>query len=117
VDFALAGITPLDTARLAAYCSADQVSRELPPDPCDIHFVFHSVDGRVLKESRMTLQPGTGGFLDLKWVEAAATSRRVEIDPCWTIERGAAVGSFMVVDNLTGLTTAIGYPAALVTAE
>jgi hypothetical protein len=70
------------------------------------------MQGNLLKQSQMILQPDTGGFVDLRWEEAKSTARRVEINPCFTVARGAAVGTFAVVDNFTGLTLAQAYPAA-----
>jgi hypothetical protein len=115
VDFALAGITPFDTARLGAFCQGDG---SVMPPPCDITFEFHDLQGRVLKTSRMTLQPDTGGFLDLKWSETGSTSRRVELSPCFKVAVGGgpAVGTLAVVDNFTGLTLSQGYPAVLAVA-
>lgn len=108
VDFGLAGITPFDTARLGAFCQSDGSS--MPP-PCDVTFEFHDLEGKVLKQSRMTLQPDTGGFLDLKLSETRSTSGRVEIDPCFKVAGGQAVGTFAILDNFFGLTLVQAYPA------
>jgi hypothetical protein len=110
VDFALAGITPFDTARLSALCEGDG---SVTPSPCDVTFEFHDINGRTLKQSRMTLQPETAGFLDLRLAEVGSTARRAELQACIKVERGTAVGAFAVVDNFTGLTLAQAYPAAL----
>jgi len=75
------------------------------------------MQGRTLKQSRLVLQPGTAGFVDLTLREIGATPRRLEINPCWTVADGAAVGSFALIDNATGLTIAQTYPAALAVAE
>jgi hypothetical protein len=114
VDFGLVGITPLDTVRLGAFCTADG---SVMPPPCDITFNFSDTQGRTIKQSEIILPAGASGFLDLKWAEIGATSRRVEISPCWknqsgTVALGAAVGSLAVLDNFTGLTIAQSYPAA-----
>ena len=113
VDFGLAGITSFDTARLSAFCTDEQIVRDVPPGPCDVTFEFHDINGRTLKQSRMTLQPGTGGFLDLRWQETGSPARRVEAPPCLKVGGGAAVGSLTIVDNFTGLSIAQAYPAAL----
>ena len=113
VDFGLAGITSFDTARLSAFCTDEQIVRDVPPGPCDVTFEFHDINGRTLKQSRMTLQPGTGGFLDLRWQETGSPARRVEAPPCLRVGGGAAVGSLTIVDNSTGLSIAQAYPAAL----
>ncbi len=113
VDFGLAGITPLDTLRLAAFCTGDG---SVTPPPCDVTFSFSDTQGRTLKQSRLVLQAGASGFLDLKWSDIGTTARLVEIDPCWTIASGetaggTAVGSLAVLDSFTGLTIAHSYPA------
>ncbi|MBZ5608576.1 MAG: hypothetical protein LAP38_09975 [Acidobacteriia bacterium] len=114
VDFGLAGITPLDTARINAFCSDDQDVPGRLPAECDVTFEFHDAQGRLLKQTRMTLQPGTAGFAELRWPETGATARRVELDPCWTVASGLAVGTFSVIDTFTGLTIAQAYPATLI---
>jgi hypothetical protein len=91
------------------------------PPPCDVTFNFSDAQGRTLKQSRIVVPAGAGGFLDLKWSDIGATSRRVEIDPCWKIASGetaggTAVASLALLDNLTGLTIAQSYPAAAVSA-
>jgi hypothetical protein len=113
VDFGLAGITRSDTARLGAFCEADG---SVVPPPCDVTFEFHDIQGKLIKQSRMTLQPDTGGFLDLRWAETGSTARRVEIDPCWKVSGGPAVGTLAIVDDFSGLTLAQAYPAALAVA-
>ena len=112
VDWGLAGITPFDTLRLGAFCEGDG---SVTPPPCDITFNFADVQGRTVKQSRMILRANTGGFVDLKWSEIGTTSRRVEIEPCFKVASGGAVGSLAVVDNFTGLTVTLAYPAAPVT--
>ena len=116
VDFALAGITPFDTARISAFCPGEQDTPGLGPTACDLTFEFHDAQGRPIKQSRVTLQPGTSGFADLRWSEAAAAGRRIEIEPCWKVAGGAAVGTFALIDNFTGLTVVQAYPAALASA-
>ena len=107
-NFGLIGIAGFETARLTAYCDGS-----VTPTPCDITFEFHHISGRMLKQATVTLQPGTGGFLDLRWQETGSPARRVEISPCWRVGGGAAVGSLTIVDNFTGLSIAQAYPAAL----
>jgi hypothetical protein len=115
VDFAVAGITSFDTARLGAFCEADG---SVMPPPCDVTLEFHDLQGNLLKQSRMTLQPDTGGFLDLRWSETRSISRRVELDPCVkvAVSGGPAVGTFAIVDNFIGLTLVQAYPATLAVA-
>jgi hypothetical protein len=109
VDFAPAGLTAFDTARVGVVCTADG---SVMPPPCDVTFEFHDSAGRTIKQSRMTLQPGASGFLDLHFSEVGGVSRKVQIDPCFKVAGGAAVGSLAIIDNFTGLTVAQAYPAA-----
>jgi hypothetical protein len=111
LDFGPAGITPLDTARLGAFCPDEPTRTGLPPDPCDVTFLFHDLRGRLVKQSQMTLKPGTGGSLDLRSAEVGSTGGRVEIIPCIKVGRGVAVGSVRVLDNFTGHATVLAYPA------
>jgi len=113
VDFGLAGITSLDTARLSAFCPADPLVDALG---CDVTFTFRNIRGGVIKEATMTIAPGTAGFLDLRGSERGSTASRVEITPCIRVGR-AAVGGLQLIDNLTGLTTVLAYPATLLSAE
>ena len=110
VDFATAGITPNDKMRLGAFCEGDG---SVMPPPCDVTFEFHDQQGNTIKQSRLMLQPGTGGFVDLTWLETRSPSRRVEITPCFKVATGAVVGSLEIVDNFFGLTLVQAYPAAL----
>jgi hypothetical protein len=109
VDFSPAGITALDTARLSAFCPADGTRA---PESCEVAFMFHDLRGRIVKQSRILLQPGQGGLLDLRSAEFGSAASRVEIIPCLRVESGAAVGSFRVLDTLTGHTNLLIYPAA-----
>lgn len=117
VDFGLAGITPFDTARIGVFCPAEPDTPGRPPVACDVTFEFHDAQGRLLKQTRTTLQPGTSGSADLRWAEAGGTSRRIEINPCWTVAGGSAVGTFAVIDTFSGLTIAQAFPATLASAE
>ncbi len=109
-DFGLAAITPFDKGRLGAFCPAAEGDGSDMPTPCDVMFEFHDSTGRVLKQSSMTLRPGTAGFLDLTWPETGSTARRVEINPCFKAIRGAAVATFAILDSTTGLTITQTYP-------
>jgi hypothetical protein len=110
IDFGIAGLTQFDTARLSAFCEGDG---SVEPSPCSITFEFHDLSGRVLKQTLLTLQPETGGFVDLRFAEAGTGGRRLELEPFLKVERGSAVGAFAIVDNFTGLTLVQAYPAAL----
>ncbi len=99
LNFGLTGITPLETARLAAFCS-DDASR-IGIGPCDVTFEFHDSRGRTLKQTTITLDPGTGGSFDLTASETGPAGNRLEIIPCILVGRGAAFASYQVFDNLT----------------
>ena len=111
VHFGLAGITPYDTARIGAFCPAG-LTRTEPAEPCEVTLLFHTLSGRVAKQSTVTLQPDTGVFLDLIAGELGLTARRGEIIPCLRVGRGAAAASFELIDTLTALTTVLTLPAA-----
>ena len=113
-DFGPAGLTYMDTARLGAFCEGDG---SVMPQSCDITFSFFDMNGRTLKQARMTLAPGTSEFLDLKLSDTTSTARRLEIEPCFTVERGTAVGSVAIVDGLTGMTLTHAYPGRLESAR
>lgn len=96
-DFGLIGITSFETARLNAFCDGSVV-----PTPCDITFEFMDVNGRVLKQVSMILQPETTGFVDFSLpATTAALPSRVEIAPCWTVLRGTAQASLELIENFT----------------
>ena len=100
IHFGVAGITPIETARLAAFCSDEPIGG-LPPAPCIVTFLFHDPAGRILKQSSETLQPGTGGFLDLRTSDFGLTARRGEIVPCIRVAGGAAFGNVQIFDNFS----------------
>lgn len=104
LDFGVTGITALDTARLSAYCEADETRSA---ESCDVTLEFHDLQGRTVKQSRVTLQSGTGIFVDLKLAETRTSARRFEIDPCVKVGRGTAIGSFELIDTFTGRSTVL----------
>ena len=115
VHFAVTGITSIETGRLTAFCTGHMgpIGETTPPPvPCEVSLLFHNLRGTVVKEETMVLQPGTGGFLDLRGSEVSKAGR-VEIDPCYKVTLGAIVGGIQLIDNLTGLTTVLASPAAL----
>ncbi|HJZ97514.1 MAG TPA: hypothetical protein VKE70_13485 [Candidatus Solibacter sp.] len=93
LDFGLSGITPVETARLSAFCPGDS--------PCDVTFVFHDIRGGTLKRTAITLEPGTGGSMDLTVSEAGVPVNRLEIVPCVLVGRGDVIASYQVFDNFT----------------
>jgi hypothetical protein len=110
IDFAPIGLTRFDTARLAAFCPDD--TRGTPV--CRVHFEFHDLSGRLLKQSDLTLQPGTSGFLDLSFTEAASAGRRLMIDPCFKVgDGGPIVGTLSLIDTALGQPVTQTYPATL----
>ena len=62
---------------------------------------FHDPAGDILKQSSETLQPGTGGSLDLRASELGLTVRRGEIIPCIKVAGGAAFGNVQIFDNFS----------------
>ena len=60
IDFAPAGLGPTETARLGAFCPAD----ERFAAPCNLTFEIHDENGRILKQSNATIRPGASAFLD-----------------------------------------------------
>jgi len=97
LDFGLTGITAAETARLSAFCSADESL--LKPEPCDVTFLFHDIRGRILKQTATTLDPGTGGSMDLTVAETGLGGSRLEIIPCILVGRGGVFGSYQAFDN------------------
>jgi hypothetical protein len=92
--FGLLTVGAIDTARLTAVCDNDSSAT---PTPCDITLEFHDIQGAILKQSSITLQPGAGGFLDFN----SASPSPVAIAPCWTVVRGVAMASLEVFDNFS----------------
>jgi hypothetical protein len=111
VHFGLAGLTGADTARLNALC-VNTPTREGGSEPCEVAFIFHTAEGRVLKQSSMTLMPGTGGFLDFRTAEVGLPVRRGEIVPCVRVARGAALSTLEVFDTFSGLGNVLAHGAA-----
>ena len=101
VHYGLVGITPIDTARLSAFCSEDGTPIT-PPEACAVEFHFHDMSGRIVKQSAATLAPGATGFLDIRSPEAgAAAGGRVGIVPCVRVGSGRAFGSLRIFDNFS----------------
>jgi hypothetical protein len=110
IEFGLAGITRSDTARLGAFCPGEAARAE---PACQVHFEFHDINGRLLKQSDVTLQPGAAGFLDLSSTETVSGAGRVMIQPCLKVDGGAAVATLAVIDNGLGQAGVQAYPAVL----
>lgn len=113
IHYGSAGLTGLDTARLGAVCAKDP-SRADGGDPCQVTFIVHDLQGRILKQSPVTLMPGAGGSMDFRTAEAGLPARRGEIVPCVRVLRGSVLGTLDVFDSLSGLSlTSAGAAAAL----
>jgi hypothetical protein len=50
------------------------------------------IQGATLKQATLTLQPGTGGFLDFASDRPSLVPQRAEINPFFTVLRGGAGG-------------------------
>src|SRR5262245_55091743 len=98
VHFGPTAIAATETARMIAYCDGS-----VAPNPCVITFEFRAPNGFLLLSDTRTIQPGTGDFVDLPALRAIARGQG-EIDPCWDIQRGAALLSFEVFDTLSQYT-------------
>ena len=109
VHFGVVGITSAETARLNALCMAEL--------SCEVALIFHVSGGRILKQATITLEPGTGGFLDLRASEAVLTARSGEIVPCIRVGRGSALSTFEMIDAFTALTTQVAYAASAIFSE
>jgi hypothetical protein len=112
--FAPGGITGLDTARLTVMCE------ESATTVCEVELHFHNLQGKLVKQSRLSLKPGTGGSLDLRTPEIGVPTlgpaSRVEIIPCYRVLSGRALGTFRILDALTGRTNNASYAADLLPA-
>jgi hypothetical protein len=99
VEFGPVNLTRSDTGRTKAFCDGSVRTA------CNVTFAFFDASGRMLKESRMTLQPGTIGFADLLYSEAGSTDRTVEIRPMLSVGEGPAIASFALIEAGSGRTT------------
>jgi hypothetical protein len=103
-----------DTGRLKVYCDGSvRVEATLRFESCQAGLTFHDANGGVLKQSRMTLAPGTAAFLDLSFDETRSIDRRAVVIPSLNVSGGPAVGGFAVLDGATGITITQSFPAAV----
>jgi hypothetical protein len=110
IDFAPAGLTSSDTARLGAFCPDD--TRGAPA--CRVHLEFHDLNGRTLKQADLTVQPGGSGFLDFRFSEAASSARRLMLQPCIKVgDGGPVVATLGIIDDGGGQPAVQTYPALL----
>lgn len=77
------GITPLDTLKVKVYCDGSVRPGEAPPAAtCSAILGFaDAVSGQTLKQSRVVLAPGTGGYVDLNYEDTLQTLPRQEVIP------------------------------------
>ena len=102
------------TGRLKVYCDGSvRVEDMVRIASCQADLAFRDVNGRVLKQSHLTLAPGTASFLDLNFEETGSTGRRATIIPSLTVSGGPAAGGFAVLDSATGITITQSSPASL----
>ena len=107
VEFGPVNLTRSDTGRTKAFCDGSVRTA------CNVTISYFDANGRMLKESRMTLQPGTSGFTDLSYSEAGSTDRTVEIRPTLNIGEGPVIASFALLDAEGGRTITQSTPASL----
>jgi hypothetical protein len=114
--FALIGIAPGETLRLAAV----NAGTTAPPEPeavCRVRLGFADLDGQPLQDPvELRLLPGAGGVVDLPYVRLAR-SGRVEVHPLADVPKGQRAGPFCavdvvaeVIDDATGRTDAYVLP-------
>jgi hypothetical protein len=110
IDFAPAGLSRGDTARLGAFCPEDSANA------CNVIFEFHDSQGNVVKTSSATLAPGASGFLELNFDEMPITGRRSIIVPCFKVGETPAVAT-MAIFGTGGAGGVQAYPATLVSGD
>jgi hypothetical protein len=100
-----------ESARLKAYCDGSVRTS------CLADFSFHNERGTLLKQSRLMLPPGTGGFLDLNFEETNSTDRQVKIIPSLMVGEAPAVGGLALIDEATSATITQSYPSTIQSAS
>jgi hypothetical protein len=116
LDSGPVSLTRGDTGRLKVYCDGSvRVEGTLRFASCQADLAFHDTNGRLLKQSRLTLAPGTAGFLDLPFDETRSLDRRAVVIPSLNVTGGPAVGSLAVLESATGITITQSSPAVLQT--
>jgi hypothetical protein len=116
LDSGPVSLTRGDTGRLKVYCDGSvRVEGTLRFASCQADLAFHDTNGRLLKQSRLTLAPGTAGFLDLTFDETRSLDRRAVVIPSLNVTGGPAVGSLAVLESATGITITQSSPAVLQT--
>jgi hypothetical protein len=116
LDSGPVAITPLDALRVKVYCDGTVRNSESRNSiPCSATLGFADPSGRMLKLSRMVLEPGTGGYLDLHYEDTPQTMPRQTVIPQLTVTGGNAVGGFAVLDRATGGTVTQSFPGTAAT--
>jgi hypothetical protein len=91
------GLTSSDTARLKAYCDGSVRNTS-----CDALLTFtDAVTGTVLEQSRLTLHPGTGTYLDLSFRDSSVGLAR-SVVPTVTFTGGRGIAQIALFDATTG---------------
>jgi hypothetical protein len=110
--FGLMGLDPFAVARLNAVCANTPLPGGVNPGPCDVTLAFDDSSGRLLKQMRISLEPGHGASFDLTAREAMTTSaRRVEVQPSiFPSGRGFVLVTAEIYDEFTGRTMALLNP-------
>ena len=108
--FGVISITPDQTIRLNAVCSAHGVKGE-PAAPCLVELMFHDAAGNVLVSQAVRLRPGQAASLDYSTVRTAGFDR-VGIVPCIQPDpaRGRVLPTAEVFDSVTGQTAFVVNP-------
>jgi hypothetical protein len=110
-EFGLVGLTLFDTARLNAFCPSDP---SMPNGSCIVTFEFRDIQGRLLKQSSLTLSPNTGNYIDLRTAEAGSALGRLMILPRITVKRGGVIATLEIFDDGTGRTSVFAQPVTSV---
>jgi hypothetical protein len=88
-------LVPGETSRLKAYCDGST-----PVTDCQATLEFHDSHGVLLSQNKLTLRPGTSGFLDLP-VTQGRDPDPVEAIPVWYLHGGNAIVSLEIFDSAT----------------
>jgi hypothetical protein len=107
-------ITPLDTVRVKVYCDGSvrpAAAVVASTGACSATLGFADLaTGRILKESRVALQPGTAAYVDLNYEDTAQISPREEVHPQLTVTGGTIVAGIAILDRTTGGTVTQSAP-------
>jgi len=107
--FGMIGLAINESARLSAVCADGPLPGGVPAVQCTATLGFTDVNGRMIQQTTVTLQPGQGTFLDLPGANLPrAGARRVEADPyIRPAGAGFILASVEIFDELTGRSAAV----------